>query len=191
MLTPGRIEVRASTGSDLLKFKIRVTVHNPQSIIYTSKLINNPQFTIYFLIGCWFLSFFRFTIQNPQFIVWFAQTNSIIHIALFSESQIDLTFSKFLIYMFHIFFSLHETTFWLPLLPTHSDLFDLWQKRLKLPEIDFPNQSFLLSCHLFDPRFSPISLIAQQRHSKCFPHKSRRPQNPYFTHQIYYHPQIT
>ena len=90
--------------SDLLKFKIRVTVHNPQSIIYTSKLINNPQFTIYFLVGCWFLSFFRFTIQNPQFIVWFAQTNSIIHIDLFSESQIDLTFSKFLIYMFHFFF---------------------------------------------------------------------------------------
>ena len=52
-------------------------------------------------------------------------------------------------------------------------LFDLWQKRL--PQIDFLCKSFLLSCHLFDPRFSPISLVAQQRHSKCFSHKSSRP----------------
>ena len=43
-----------------------------------------------------------------------------------------------------------------------------------LPQIDLASKSFLLSCHLFDPRFSSISLIAQQRHSKCFPHKSRR-----------------
>ena len=52
-------------------------------------------------------------------------------------------------------------------------LFDLWQKRL--PQIDFLCKTFLLSCHLFDPRFSPISLVAQQRYSKCFSHKSSRP----------------
>ena len=39
----------------------------------------------------------------------------------------------------------------------------------------FSAKVFLLSCHLFDPRFSPISLVAQQRHSKCFSHKSSRP----------------
>ena len=69
-------------------------------------------------------------------------------------------------------------------------IFLIYDKNASLKLI-FSAKVFLLSCHLFDPRFSPISLIAQQRHSKCFPHKSRRPQNPYFTQQIYYHPQIT